>query len=43
MIMVKPGMPYLDVLQRAKINLLCRALPIKSLVNMPCLCAINQA
>ena len=36
MVIIKPGMPYLDVLARPRLNLVCRALPIRSLANIRC-------
>lgn len=37
MVMVKPGMPYLDVVRRVKDTLVFQPLPIRCLVNMPCI------
>ena len=36
MVMVKPGLPYLDIIYRVKENFLCRPLPIMLAVNTPC-------
>ena len=36
MVMVKPGMPYLDILYRVKEDSKCRPLSIRSAVNTPC-------
>ena len=36
LVMIKPGMPYLDVWQRPRLNLACPASPIRSLANIRC-------
>ena len=37
MVMVKPGMPYLDIVSRCKQSFVCRPSPIRCRANMPCL------
>ena len=36
MVMVKPGLPYLDIIRSIKINLKFQFLPTKFLVNIAC-------
>lgn len=36
MVMVKPGMPYLDIIAESKQNMACQPLLIRSVVNMQC-------
>ena len=36
MVMIKPGMPYLDVVRRVKDELRSRPMPTRSAANTPC-------
>jgi porphobilinogen synthase len=42
MVMVKPGMPYLDIIRRVKDAFGVPTLPIRSAVNTPCLAAARN-